>query len=196
MERLGLTQYVRMRHVTSASSSPISIILGIFLLVFFAFYKQKNTDLNYSKPVGVRQRVGAFFIDFAVVLSAIVPLITLPILLVEGQSTGAFEWSFIRQFGRPTDVAVILPSVLLMFIALFCYFYLQAKNNRATLGQYILAYKIIAGEGGSPNYFLRTFLSYIGLCVWPISLFFALKRQDKKFWWDSKSRTAAVRAIS
>ncbi len=181
---------------TVASSSIISTALGISALIFIAVYRQKNMKMDINNSVGILQRLGALFIDFFVMLMALTPLVVLPILWVEAQITGTFAWSFARPFVRPSDAMIILPGVLLIFVALFFYFYLHARKNRATIGQYLFGFKISASESGTPNYLARTFLSLIGICAWPISIFLALRRQDRKFWWEIKTHTRAVRMIS
>jgi len=46
-----------------------------------------------------------------------------------------------------------------------------------------------------PNFALNVFLGWIGLCLWPISLIEAARREDKLFWWNLRARTRVVRYL-
>ncbi|MAW80433.1 MAG: hypothetical protein CMI63_09355 [Parvularcula sp.] len=178
-----------------AASSTLSTILSPVLVLFVIFYPQARDELDETKFVKIWQRFLAFILDFMVVLLALTPILALPILLIEGRMTGSFEWSFSREFARDTDALAILPGILLAFVALFLYFYLHAKAGKATLGQYVLGYKVtgLADASRKPNYFARTMLSFVGMSMWPISWFLAAKNPDRKFWWDDASNSRAVR---
>ncbi len=180
--------------IVGASSSPGSVMISLAIIGFVVFQPEWKSQIDTSRAVGVWRRFGAFFIDFLLVLLAVAPLTTLPMLFAEAAHTGEFHWSFIRDFGRPNDTLFVLPAVLLGFASLYFYFFYLPWKSKQTVGEYILGFKIVAasGQGFSPNYALRPMMSFIGLCAWPVSVFLALRNEDKRFWWDTKSRTRAV----
>jgi hypothetical protein len=91
----------------------------------------------------------------------------------------------------------VLPAAFGVFLLLFFYFYLHLRVNRQTAGQYVLGYRVTAAEGtAKPNYGTRVVLSFMGLCMWPISLILALRKPSKAFWWDSATNSRVVRVGS
>jgi hypothetical protein len=184
--------------VVSASSSLLSIIIAIGLLLFLVFYRQIACTVDSSKVVGVWRRFGAFFLDFALVMLIVSPVAALPLLVAEANYTNAFQWSFHRQFARPTDVMYLMPAIVAAFLALFFYFYQHARVGRQTIGQYVLAYKVTmsASAARAPNWALRVILSFCGLCMWPISVVLALRTSQKIFWWDSVTGSSVVRVLA
>ncbi len=182
--------------VTASSSAPSLLIASVFALML-AFYRYPQRVDDRTKVVGVWRRLGAFLIDFVIVLVIVSPFGAIPILIAEGHYSGTFQWAFTRHFSRETDIALISPSASGAFLALFLYFYIYSRFNRATTGQFILGYRVVAQPGSDePNYALRVVLSFVGLCAWPISLFLALRRPEKSFWWDLKTHTEVTRGLS
>ena len=177
-----------------ASSSLGSVIISIVIIGFLVLRPNLHTSVDATRVVGVWRRLGAFYFDFALVLLVIAPISALPILIAEASHTGEFQWSFARKFARPNDTLFVLPAVFIAFASLYFYFFYHPWKNKQTVGEYILGFKIIAesDRGLGPSFGLRPLISFIGLCAWPISVFFALRKKDKRFWWDTGSRTRAV----
>ena len=183
--------------VVSASSSILSVSLGLAFALLLAIYRQRQDPYDSGNTVGVWRRFGAFLLDLVVVLMIMAPVGAIPILVAEAKYSGTFEWAFTRHYSRPTDAVLILPSALATFLALFVYLYLHARSHRPTIGQFVSGYRVTANPGsGPPKYALRVVLSFIGLCAWPVSLVPALRRRDKAFWWDVVTRTKAARVVS
>lgn len=177
----------------SVSSSLASTLVGILLIPAALLYPQRRMVFDVSSRVQWWRRLLAFWLDMMVVLAAITPLTTLPILLAEQQATGVFEWSFSRRFARETDALLMIPGILFMFVALYVYFWLHPKFERTTVGQYVLGYTVAPVHGAPPSFFIRPIFAFIGLSMWPISLYMAAKRLDQAFWWDKASVTRVVR---
>lgn len=184
--------------LVSASSSPFSVALAVGLLLFLVFYPQLENTADNTRVVGVWRRFGAFFLDFTLVLMSVTPLAALPFLWAEAGHTGIFQWSFEREFLRPTDSVYILPSVFAAFLALFYYFYQHARVGRQTIGQYVLGYRVVRASGidGEPKYGMRVVMSFLGLCIWPISVILALRNSHKAFWWDAATGSNVARVAS
>ncbi len=185
------------RCVVSASSSPISILLSVALTLFVLTYPQRTGAPDEIRVVGVWRRLGAFFLDFASVVLVVSSLAAVPVLIAEANFTGDFQWSFVRDFARPTDTAYFLPAALGVFLLLFLYFYLHARVNRPTIGQYVLGYRVtVASTDAKPRHGVRVLFAFVGLCTWPISVILALMTPRKAFWWDSATNSRVVRVDS
>ena len=177
-----------------ATSSLISVITSIVLLIILLRYSQISSSAVTNNPVRLRRRLAAVFIDFLVVIMITAPLASLVTLLIESIYTGSFQWSFEREFSRPTDSLIIL-EIFVIFFLLFYYFYKHLLVNRQTAGQYVLGYKIIkdSNEPREPRYGRRVLYSFVGLCIWPITLFQSFGNPNKIMWWDNSTFTRAVR---
>ncbi|MEP3654410.1 MAG: RDD family protein [Litorimonas sp.] len=96
---------------------------------------------------------------------------------------------FFNQF----ENSELLTAVYLL--AFLAYFWLLPKFGRATLGQYMMGYRIVPADESRPKCLWR--LAYVcGTAImWPLFLFswFMLRNDDIGiYWWDRKSSTRAV----
>lgn len=181
----------------SASTSFLALVASAVFAAFVIFYPQEAGTPIHVEPIKIWEGFAAFFIDFLVVLSATSPIATLPILLAEADATGIFQWRFERDFSRPTDAALAVPGVLSGFAVFFAYFYIHPAIGRQTVGQYLLGFRVegVPGSDNKPDFALNVLLGYIGLCVWPVSVYLAANRQDKAYWWNLRTRTRVVRVV-
>ena len=129
--------------IVSASTSLLSILVAGGLLVFLFFYRQQATEIDRKNTVGVWRRFGAFYLDFMFVLMALAPLAAIPMIVAEAGITGQFQWSFEREFSRPSDSGYLLPGIFCIFLGLYYYFYKHGQLNKPTIGQYVLNYTVI-----------------------------------------------------
>lgn len=181
-------------HVLVSSSLP-GVLLGPVVLFFLLRYPRQQGGVDSSRVVGVWRRFGAFCLDCYALPMTVAPLLTLPHLLAEARYTGAFHWSFERDFARPDDWLYAMLAAVAASTALVWYFYRHGRAGRPTLGQYIMGYRIVAdpASGRPPEWGVRVLFAIIGICSWPVALFFALRKPNKAFWWDAETGTAAVR---
>jgi hypothetical protein len=179
--------------LVSAGSSPVALVVALALLVFLFAYPLRAYPPDDQRVVGVFRRLGAFLLDVGLIMAIAAPIGAIPTLLAEYHYTDKFQWSFTREFARQTDMALILPVAIGIFMAMFFYFSHYPRKNRQTLGQYVLGYRVVAaGSARPPSYGVRTLLSFIGMCMWPISVVMALSSERKAFWWDAASGTEVV----
>ena len=178
-----------------AATSFIGLVTSAGLAGFLFLYPQLASDVFAAEPVKLWKRGIAFYIDFMISLSILAPIATMPLLLEEAHATGSFAWSFARDFARSTDAMLAVPSIIVMFIALFLYFYIHLRLGRQTIGQYLMGFRIEAEPGKAPNLFLNVFLSWIGMCMWPFALYGAAKHPQKLFWWNVQTDTRVIPAI-
>ena len=175
------------------SSSLPALLLGpaVFSL---CVARQQPTRLDESPlPVTIWERMSALLIDFASVVVVTIPLISLPGLLLEWQATGTFSWAFEREFMRATDI-VSGALFLVILPVLYGYFVTLPRRGYATIGQYIMGYRIVPLDdfGAKPQYFHRVILSYFLICC--ILAWGYLFRQDEGvYWWERKTHTIAMR---
>lgn len=191
---IGVTsQCINQNCFVNASSSLVSIICGLILLVF-VFKFPRTFSKTSEVRAGVWRRFGAFFVDFLVVINALTPFMVIPALSAEFGYTGEFNWRFERDFARPTDNLIILPTVFLMIGILLYYFYYFGIRYGQTVGQYILGYKVISTNEPLTKQTMkkRVLYSAIGMCAWPITIVHALNN-EKRFWWDSKTDTESFK---
>lgn len=180
-----------------ASTSLIGLLASAAMMIFVVWYPQKAGTPASFPPVTISERFAAFFVDFLTVLLAVTPMATLPLLLSEADATGSFRFSFERDFSRPADATFAFLGSVFVFMGLFAYFYIHAVTGRQTVGQYLLGYRVVGFPGSSdkPAFGLNVLLGFFGLCAWPVSVYFAAKRQDKAFWWNLRTRTQLVRLV-
>jgi hypothetical protein len=181
--------------VVRASSSWLAVVTAFGLTGFMWFYPQRRCPLDQSRAVGVWRRFASFLVDFAFVLMIVSPLAALPILAVEAKYAEPFQWSFAREYSRPTDLLFFSLGGLAGFAALFLYFYQHARLGRPTVGQYVFSYRVVPSSDGKPSYAWRVLLSFVGLCMWPVSVILASRNSHKAFWWDGATKTEVVRVV-
>jgi hypothetical protein len=186
------SECINRRCDVSASSSWLAVFTAFGLTGFMSFYPQRRCPGDPSRIVGVWRRVGSFLVDFTFVLMIVAPLAALPILAVEAEYAETFQWSFAREYPRPTDWLLFTSGALAGFAALFLYFYQHERLGRPTVGQYVLGYRVVPTSDGKPNYALRVLLSFVGLCIWPVSMILASRNSHKAFWWDGATGTKVV----
>lgn len=176
------------------SQSPTALPAGVLIAFAALFWPRIRSQDDNKRPVLILRRLGAFIVDFMIVLAALIPSLGLAMLLLEAEATGEFVWSFSRSFSRSSDWQIMTPGILLIQLSLVAYFYLHNVLNRQTAGKFILGYTLVSEHDKRPSYTAATALSVIGMCVWPISLYLAARRTDKVFWWDNASNTKAILA--
>lgn len=182
------------RCFVEVSQSPTALPAGIMIALAALFWPRKSSQNTIRRPVLILRRLGAFVLDFAIVLAALSPFLGLTMLYLEAQATGEFAWSFTRGFSRPSDWQVMVPGILLIQASVVAYFYLHNVLNRQTAGKLIFGYALVSDDDKRPSYVAATVLSVIGMCIWPISLYLAARRADKMFWWDKTSNTKTIPA--
>jgi hypothetical protein len=166
------------------------------LCALFGLICPRTVTLQDDKSVvGVWRRLFAVYIDFSVLFALMTPFIIGTVLCFEWIATNEFRWSFSRDFFRRTDF-LLWAFILVVMWGCFQYFYQHAKLQKATLGQFIMGYKIVScAEKGKPQYLRRVFEGAIAWVFWPIMLFKYAKNKDGIFWWDESTNTRAVRTI-
>lgn len=181
--------------VYSAQTNYSSIVLTVVVLLLWRFTRiQASEDLD--KPVAVYQRIVAFFIDMFIVMMGVVTVIVLSALSLEWLITGVWNWQVIRSETSPIDWIFSLLGIVAFFWMMVRVLSQCARAGRPTFGQLVAGYRVTKGDDviRPPQYVARVFYAIFGLCMWPISLYKALRNERRDFWWDTATNTKVVRA--
>lgn len=179
----------------AARGSLHGIFAGLAIGVLVWLMPRKKTESWATEPVGVFRRLSAVYINMAVILFTLTNIVVLPILLVEAEYTGEFQWNFERDFSRDWDFLLTGAGVLFLFAAMFYHYYRSLIVGRPTIGQYLMGYRIVRNGGPwtRTTAMKRMGHTLLNLCAWPIAVFMALKNEKKAFWWDLKTDSLAER---
>lgn len=179
--------------VILARTSPIGLLGSVALLALTILVRPAPATPAVGQTVRLRRRVGAFFIDVFVAMMIVVPLAAMPMLLYAASVSKVFEWAV--QVSQPDwwDHVIAVVLVISSVAGLALYYQLPLRRGRQTLGQYVLGYRLEPSDSGKPQYAKLTMLSFVGACLWPISLAMAASRSDREFWWNRASGMHAVR---
>jgi uncharacterized RDD family membrane protein YckC len=169
-------------------SSPASIVAGLLiLLLYFAIANEKNTREG-QKRVRVVRRFAAFWVDLSLALVGMVTLVSSIAVTLETLRTRHMAWEFQRETLAWTDVILLFIEVA-GFAALFLYFVYPLSRSGQTLGSFVFGFRTVVDEGRQPTFraaTARVWRSYLGLCVWPYTLWKGTDQQGRT-WYDRKS---------
>ena len=166
-----------------------SITFPVIFLLLLIWRKQHGEILENSR-VSLIRRVAAFSVDMFVAMIGVMPLVTMPALIVEYLSTGAWQWSFERDDFRDTDWVSVL-CLLAGFYGIFYYFKWHFNRQKQTVGQHLMSFKLVPAND-HPSLGLRFFVAWVCMAWWPFWPWTIFKtRQD--YFWDTTSGTKARR---
>ncbi|MEM9496014.1 MAG: RDD family protein [Pseudomonadota bacterium] len=174
----------------SVSFDPwVLAFLPLAFVLIFGWEKRHGEVIEDSR-VGIVRRFIAFIIDLLVATLGILPLISMPALILEFFSTGKWAWSYEREVFLSRDMFSIL--LFLMGTCLISYYFSwHLKNSKQTLGQHLLRFKLVP-TNDKPNMVARAFVAWINLAWWPIWPWTIFKRKQD-YWWDEVSSIKARR---
>jgi uncharacterized RDD family membrane protein YckC len=138
----------------------------------------------------------AFWLDFALAMTAAVPIIGVLPTLAEWKRTGNFEWNFERTTHAAGDGWLIAVTTSMSVVALVFYYAFPLVRRRPSPGACIAGYQIVADEGVTITArvaVLRTLLGFVAACACYIAPFIARDRMQGKFWLDKVFNTRAVK---
>ncbi len=172
----------------SSSLSSLIVLPAIFALTLK--WPKSHGNIIHDSRVGLVRRSVAFTIDLTIAAIGVFPFSSMLGLFLEYLATGVWAWSFERDFFRASDLLAIL-GMLLAFYGIFYYFKWHFKNEKQTLGQHLLNFKLIpSGENSSMG--MRAFIALCNFSWWPIWPWTIFKRKQD-YWWDTSSKIKARR---
>jgi uncharacterized RDD family membrane protein YckC len=184
----------------AASSSPAMLFAAGLMAVAYRGSLGSIGRAEMSHNAGVTRRGVAYVIDLFAATLIIPAFLTVPLLLVEANRTGTFQWAFERTELVPTDVLVGLPLMLLGIVLLNLYFAVPVVRGTQTLGCHLVGIRIVDFDGADVSLgraVLRSFLAFVAACAFVITLPLAWLSGDKGvLWHDTVMDTRAVKLSS
>jgi hypothetical protein len=174
----------------SVSFDPLGLILLPALFLIGVNWPKRHGDTIETSRVGLLRRFAAFYIDLFIAMAGVLPIICMTALATEFYATGNWQWSYERDFFRPTDV-IDIAAFLLGFAGIFYYFRWHFKKRVQTLGQHVLGFTLIATDA-NPSMTTRAFVALVILSWWPFWPW-TMFGHKQDFLWDTASRIKARR---
>ncbi|MEQ9505417.1 MAG: RDD family protein [Hyphomonas sp.] len=173
----------------ASSGGPPEFALGIlFAIIAFVFPRAKPQE-GLNRPVLIWRRAFALYLDWCVALFGLAAVLGLGRIAIVNVWPETASSSYVHPM-------MTIASITLVFSALFSYFWLHPKLGRATLGQYIMGYRIESDPDPNipPHHFVRTVFAMLAACSWHLWGWFVKYEDTQKgnYWWDRIGQTRAV----
>lgn len=171
------------------SGGPPEFALGVLFAVIAFLLPRAKPQAGLERPVRIWRRGTAAFIDWQIAGFSIVAAF--------GVGGIALSYIWPESVGsQPLDPVLMAALIALGVSAFFSYFWLHPKFGRATLGQYIMGYRIERDPNPQipPHHFVRTVFAMIAICSWHLWGWFVKYEDTQKgnYWWDRIGQTRAV----
>ncbi|MGB0066273.1 MAG: RDD family protein [Terracidiphilus sp.] len=171
------------------------VYAALVILLYICLLRSEPGEQGEPMP-GVLRRFVAFWIDFALGMIAIIPIIGLLPATMEWKRTGVFVWNFERTIPAPGDGLLAGTGALLGFAGLVFFYAWPLMRLLPTPGSCIMGYRIVGDEGSAVTVrsrLLRVLLGFIATSAWPIAPFISRDKRRGKFWLDKVFKTQAVK---
>ncbi len=180
-----------------AVASPASCVLAAIQIAFVFLCPRKIVHVIRGEPVSIWDRAAGCLIDSTLAGSAIAPFAVLSILLAEAGKSGVFRWRVSSENLVLVNASIVVEVIAVWLVLILAYFYAHAVLGRQTAGQYVMGHRTegVMGDGQKPAFWLNALLGLIGYVVWPVSVYLAVNRTDKAFWWNLLTHTDVVREV-
>lgn len=173
------------------SGDPAHLFAAVAFALLILIYRPSASKPQPHRPVRLWRRLVAFLIDYFVSLMMIIPTIILVIVASRYFMTGDWAWTFQLAQESTTNLIGFL-SFASTIILMYLYFWLHTRFGRATLGQYVMGFQIMA-DSDHPRFGWSPLFAFIAMCSWHLWIWFK-KDEDSKigqYWWDRASGTRA-----
>ena len=175
----------------SVSFSPWGLVILPSLFIFLMKWpKRYGSQIVENSRVGIFRRLAAVYVDAFVGLIGALPFISMTALTTEFFATGQWQWSYERDFVRPTDII----DVLVFFIDFYGIFYhvkWHFDRQRPTVGQQLFKFRLVPAHK-NPRMGIRAFVAWVNLAWWPIWPW-TIMQHKQDYWWDTASGIKARR---
>jgi uncharacterized RDD family membrane protein YckC len=178
-----------------AGMRPVALGFSVLLLALFLVPVQGGNAAPGAPVATLRRRCAAAIIDGVVVITILVPVLTLVVLALETRRGGGFAWSFSRSEAAPTD-GLILPLVgivapLIAVLGAWAW----TGTRGAGMGGRLLGIAVEDRDGGrlgARGALIHVGLGFVALVVLPWSLWRGTDA-DGRSWWDRVAGTRVAR---
>jgi hypothetical protein len=180
----------------AGGTDPWALVYAALVIVVYVLLLRSEPGKQGEPLPGVLRRFVAFWLDFALGMMAIVPILGILPAMTEWKRTGVFVWNFERMTPASGDGWLAGVGVLLLFVGLVFFYAWPPMRLLPTPGSCIMGYRIVADEGHKLTvrlWFLRVLLGLLATCAWPVALFAGRDKGKGKFWLDKVFRTRAVK---
>jgi hypothetical protein len=180
----------------AGGTDPWALAYATFVIVLYVLLLRSKPGEQGEPLLGVLRRFVAFWLDFALGMMAIVPILGILPAMAEWKRTGLFAWNFERMTPAPGDGLLAGIGVLLGFVCLVFFYAWPLMRLLPTPGSCIMGYRIVADEDGILTvrlWLLRVLLGFIATCAWPVAPFIRRDKRKGKFWLDKVFKTRAVK---
>jgi RDD family len=173
----------------ASSGGPPEFALGtLFAIIAFLLPRAKPLA-GLDRPVRIWRRATAAIIDWYVAGFSIIAAFGLALM--------ALTHAWPEAAGNlPSHPLLRAALVTIVGSAFFSYFWLHPKFGRATLGQYIMGYRIESDPDPDvpPHHFMRTLVALFAAGSWHLWGWFVKYEdtQQGRYWWDRIGQTHAV----
>ena len=164
------------------------LCLGVGLLL--ALWPKRHGGVISDSRVSLKRRFAAFVIDMYVATMVVISFPIFVSLTTEAIATGSWAWSFERDYYRRTDIIGTL-AFFAAFAGIYFYFAWHFGQQRQTLGQHLLSFKLIPATN-KPRMAVRALVAWLVLAWWPVWPWTIFKRQQD-YRWDTASGIVARR---
>lgn len=172
----------------SAPNEPYFVLFGILIGAFSVWFPQLEPVKRADQSVALWRRSIALLVDLHVGITACVTVSLLASQIGVFALTGVWSWSEVDP-SSPVVATVNGIGLLIAFTLLYCYFWLPSKNNRATVGQYIMGFQVVS-DGSAPKFGMRPLWGYFALASLFIWIWFGAR--DGRYWWDLATSTKPI----
>ncbi|MDP3460032.1 MAG: RDD family protein [Hyphomonas sp.] len=168
---------------------PPEFVLGVLFAIIAFLLPRAKPQHGLDRPVRIWRRATALVIDWYIA--------GFSILAAYGLGGIALSWIRPEAAGNlPLHPLLTAAMITIGVSAFFSYFWLHPKFGRATLGQYILGYRIESDPDPNipPHHFVRTVMATVAACSWHLWVWFVNDRTTPPgtYWWDRIGQTRAV----
>ncbi len=179
----------------AGGTDPAALAMAVLFIggYFLAF---NTLGSENGKPVGgVFRRFVAFWLDFAIAMFAITPVLGVVPAVLEWNRTHTFQWHFERNVVAKGDSLQVSALLLLTFAGLVCYNIVPILGGRPSPGACIMGYRVVRDNDASFTFWkasLRTVVGFIAVCGAYLAPFIARDKKNGKFWLDKVFSTHAT----
>jgi hypothetical protein len=175
------------------AGTSVSALMGSGVGAMLVAFGRPRIAVGADAPFApVRHQVLSAFIDLVLAGVIATPVLTyLYVALINGDgwriNDGLRQLEYVRVESGGREVALALLLVGAMMITVVAYFAVHNTLLRRTVGQVVAGIDAVnTSDRPVARGSKRFLLSIVGLMVWPISVFLALRDPERQFWWNRK----------
>lgn len=181
--------------LVQAGSAPWALLFGAAAGIIFLIMMKKSNPAASSEPAGLLRRLGAFFIDFMLLVIAVGGILGLLLVFIEYKRTGIFLWYFRRDFALPNESVWSLVLSCPFFASMILYYAYPPARGKQTIGCYFMSIMVESSDGSALA--LKTSLKRVVFGLFSLGFAWitapcATKDSQRRMWHDKKTHSRVV----